>query len=251
MNEFEIDDKYKLVLKPGDGNIWDVLKDGELISHPEFLYKYYPLNVYSIDCLFRSYFYLSNPSQFNDPFDCNINLIETVEGIESMNTVVRNNYSTAGVCCLSQNIDNHLMWAHYTNNYDGFTLQFKDMQIESPLSDYKAYGLRPVIYTSSPKKVNSSEPYAHQYLFTTKLKHWEYESEWRIVTDLKDSKHREMYFVPENVTAIYVGHKVVDNNIGLYNLILDIQEQKYPNAIVYVVYPHSTELKLMFERVLN
>ena len=249
MKEFIIDDIYKFVAREGDGNIWDVYENGKKIENPNSLYKFYVLNAYSLDSLYRNYFYLANPSTFNDPFDCNVNIATDIKGIETLKTVQRNNYSSAGVCCLTETIDNHLLWAHYTNNYNGFALQFDEMKIETSLEEYKAYGLRPVIYPVKPKRVSTKEPYAHQYLFTTKLNHWKYEREWRIVTDLKND-NREMHYSISNLKGIYVGHKIVDNNLGLYKMLLEIQETKYPDASVYVVYPHPTDLKLEFEKVI-
>ncbi|PQJ32534.1 hypothetical protein BST92_11620 [Nonlabens arenilitoris] len=249
MKEFIIDDKYKFVERISEGNIWDVYKNENIIENPKSLYKFHSLDIFSLDSLFRGYFYLANPSSFNDPFDCNVNLVTPIKGVENLTTVQHNNYSSSGVCCLSETIDNHLLWAHYTNNYNGFALQFDEMEIETNLEEYRAFGLRPVIYPNKPKKVDVKKPYAHQYLFTTKLSHWEYEKEWRIITDLRND-NREMKYCNSNVKGIYIGHKVIDSKLGLYKMLLEIQESKYPNASVYIVYPHPTDLKLEFEKVI-
>ncbi len=250
MDEFIIDKVYTLVRSNPDRNVWDVYKDGKLIPHPEKLYKFYPLSSYSLDALYRHYFYLANPESFNDPFDCNINLLEGIVGKETLQTVKRNSFKSAGICCLSTTLDNHLMWAHYTNNYDGFAIEFKDMQVDIHREDFKQFALAPVTYPLQPPRVTTNKPYSHQYLFTTKLNHWKYENEWRIVTDL-NTDSREMYFVPNTVSSVYIGHKIPDNNPGLYKMILEILEAKYPDAAVYVVYPHPNDLKLEFEKVWN
>ena len=250
MNEFIVDKVYKMIQKTPDRNIWTVLKNNVEILHPEKFYKFYPINTYSLDCLFRNYFYLSNPGLFNDPFDCNVNLLDGIGSTESMTTVKRNNYSNAGISCLTETIDNHLMWAHYTNNYNGFVLEFEGMNVDIDKNDYKHFALAPVIYPEKPPKVKMEQPYTHQYLFTTKLKHWEYENEWRIVTQTH-SGNREMPFTANNVKGIYIGHKIPDENKGLYKMLLEIQELKYPNASIYVVYPHPNDLRLNFEKVWN
>ncbi|MBL7104692.1 MAG: DUF2971 domain-containing protein [Bacteroidales bacterium] len=250
MNEFIVDKEYKLVKNDPNRNVWDVYKNGELLPKADKLYKYYPLSTYSLDSLLRHYFFLSKPETFNDPFDCNINLLEEVEGKKKLETVTRNCFKNVGICCLSETIDNHLMWAHYTNNYNGFVLEFDDMQVDINKNDYKQFALSRVIYPSNPPRVKSELPFSHQYLFTTKLKHWEYEKEWRIVTDL-NTDNREMPFSTNVVTGIYIGHKVPDNNIGLYKMLLEIQELKFPKASIYVVYPHPNDLKLKFEKVWN
>ncbi|MEQ1734500.1 MAG: hypothetical protein ABL940_12560, partial [Bacteroidia bacterium] len=116
MNEFKIDNEYQLKLNPLT-NLWDTYQDGHLLpKNATRLFKYYFLNLHNIDCFLRSYFYLANPGDFNDPFDCNINLIKDTFNFDTITTVKRNSFNNLGVCSFSENIDNHLMWAHYTNN---------------------------------------------------------------------------------------------------------------------------------------
>ena len=250
MKEFVIDKIYKLVRKSPERNAWDVYKNENLITFPKKLYKFYPLNHFSLDTLFRRYFYLAKPGTFNDPFDCNINLLKNIKGSEIMQTVQRNNIKNVGICCLSETLDNHLMWAHYTNNYEGFAIEFNDIKVDINKSDFKQFAIAPVIYPSKPPRVESNMPYSLQYFLTTKLRHWEYEKEWRIIADL-NADNREMKIVHETVTGIYIGHKIPDDNPGLYKMILEIQESKYPKASIYVVYPHNNNLKLEFEKVWN
>lgn len=250
MVEFKIDNIYKLVQDNPERNVWSVFKNNRKKTYPEKLYKFYTLSSYSLDALFRHYFYLANPETFNDPFDCNIHLLEGVEGEEILQSLKRNNFKNVGVCCLCETLDNHLMWAHYANNYDGFVIEFKEIQVDISKQDYKQFALSPVIYPKQPPRVPINKSYSHQYLFTTKFNHWEYENEWRIVADL-NTDSREMQFVPNTVTGLYIGHKIPDNNPGLYKMILKIQESKYPDASIYVVYPHPNDLKLKFEKVWN
>ena len=73
MDTFRIDDKQELTLINGR---WVLHKNGVAQNTiPNSLYKYYPLTEYSLDALEKAYFYLNNPKDFNDPFDCNYNLI--------------------------------------------------------------------------------------------------------------------------------------------------------------------------------
>ena len=73
MKKFKIDSITEVILVNND---WVVLENGTpQASMPRSLYKYFSLNNFSIDNLQNDYIYLSNPKDFNDPFDCNRNLI--------------------------------------------------------------------------------------------------------------------------------------------------------------------------------
>ena len=248
MKEFKIDNEYNLKLN--EDGIWDTFQNGNKLPHeyPD-LYKFYSLNIYNIDSLLRNYFYLAKPSDFNDPFDCNINLIENNKAYENLKTVKRNVLSNVGISSLTEIIDSPLMWAHYTSNYKGFALNFGN-RIDILLREhfFSKYTITRVIYPEKPVRIKESYPFAQNYLMTTKFKHWQYEKEWRIICDLKD-KHRELEYVPELVKGLYIGHNIPDENPTAFSLLLEIHELRFPKTPIYVVYPHPTELKLNFEKV--
>lgn len=255
MKEFEIDQEFKIVHNSDTGH-WDYHKNQQSLSkEADVLYKFYSLNINNLDALFNNYFYLSNPGDFNDPFDCNINLIENNDTNEMKKLQIpqRNKYGNIGVSSFSETIDNHLMWAHYTNNYQGFALKFKgnNIQVFPQKGQLKRQTLTRVIYPSILKPIKREFPFAQHYILTNKLNHWSYEKEWRIIAELDESKNRILYYEPKTVEAIFVGHKLIDNNESAYRLILGIHAERFPNVPVYVVYPHKTELKLYFEKVLN
>jgi hypothetical protein len=255
MKEFEIDDEYKIVFN-NDTEHWDYhLNSQPLPKTVDLLYKFYGLNINNLDSLLNNYFYLSNPGDFNDPFDCNINLIENNDlfEIDKLNIVQRNKYGNIGVCSFSETIDNHLMWAHYTNNYQGFALKFKgdNIKVLPQLNQFKKQTLTRVIYPSSLKLIKREYSFAQHYVFTNKLKHWSYEKEWRIIAELGDTMNRILYYEPKSVEALFVGHKLIDYNESAYRLILGIHSMRFPDIPIFVVYPHKKELKLFFEKVLN
>ena len=144
------------------------------------------------------------------------------------------------------------MWAHYTNNYNGFALEFNGNEIDVNFNHelFTKHTLTRVLYPNNPSKILHNYPFAQHYVFTTKMKHWSYEKEWRIIIELI-SDDRNLEYIPEIVKGIYIGHNIPDNNKSAYNLLLEIQEIRFPKVPLYVVYPHPTELKLEFERVWN
>ena len=102
MEKFTIDKEYELKINKETGH-WDTFKNGSILSKTaNKLYKFYSLELYNIEALLNHYFYLSNPGDFNDPFDCNVNLVEDIEGTEKLETVTRNRYRNVGITSFSE-----------------------------------------------------------------------------------------------------------------------------------------------------
>lgn len=254
MKEFDLDDEYKMIFNDSTG-VYDYYKNGELLSKSaEKLFKYYSLNINNIDALLNNYFHLSNPATFNDPFDCNVNLVSDIdEKFTNIETVKRNNIENIGITSFSETINNHLMWAHYTNNYNGFAIEFKgtEVTVNKVKDRFEKFALTKVFYTKEMRRIKKDYPFAMHYVLATKMKHWEYEKEWRIICQLKKDDDRVLYYYPEKVKAIYFGHRLIDESKSAYRLLLEICEIRFPRTPIYVVYPHPTDIKLFFERVLN
>ena len=169
------------------------------------------MNINSVDCLLNQYLYLADPSSFNDPFDCNLNLARN-NGSEAMNIKAkRNNITNIGVYCFSETIDDPLMWAHYTDQYHGFAIGFNraNFTVHMSKSDFSKHTLTKVIYPNQPPQIDEDYPFAQHYLLSTKFKRWAYEKEWRLIATI-DSRFRKVYFDVESITGIYVGHELAD-----------------------------------------
>lgn len=125
---------------------------------------------------------------------------------------------TSGVLCLSENENNHLMWAHYADSHKGMLLEFDCSHIYFNL--YSRF--LKVCYSSERVYFdpNQDSP-AHFEDFSlnvvrTKYISWSYESEWRgayplghcekVITD----KGETLYFThipPDLITRIVLGEK--------------------------------------------
>ena len=123
------------------------------------LYKYLPFNAGSLKILSEGTIKFSKPSEFNDPFDCgpdheSNNLEEFIESrpdlvakVEQMNNILPENVNyekaamlerlktaiesgefgqkasdSIGICCLTRDPLNLLMWAHYAHDHSGFVV---------------------------------------------------------------------------------------------------------------------------------
>jgi len=182
--------------------------------------------------------------------DCNWNIVSDIETSPDYNSAKRNSYKNIGICSFSEVLDDPVMWAHYTNSYNGYVLKFKGDNIEAFWDQnlFEKYTLTRVIYPDQPKQIKTSFPFAQHYVLSTKFKRWSYEKEWRAIIQLA-SNGRKLTIDKSSIEAIYIGHEIVDKNDSGYSILNSIIDSYYPELPVYIVYPHPTKLELMFEKV--
>ena len=178
-------------------------------SYPEFLFKFYPINEYSIDALINNYLFAANPVSFNDPFDCPIQLWDEKIFrqpllIDSFNPLFRDIwednpdenkekffsfvYGFTGIICLNNpRVKNQdLMWGYYSNQ-QGFTISFNSDEL------IKSWGLPfPIEYLDKDqldrffidsmkrKELIELTPIILRWT-TQKNKKWDKENEWRFL----------------------------------------------------------------------
>jgi len=157
--------------------------------------------------------WFSSPKQFNDPFDCNISLLdfkpdraiitEIINDKVPANRAIRRkeimknrrsphrivNQATeqvqklfyqSGVCCFSAVNENILMWSHYADNHSGICLGFDQAIAETAtLASW-------VDYQTKFSTINfwRGEGQAIAHLLFTKAHDWHYEQEIRLTKTL-------------------------------------------------------------------
>lgn len=123
---------------------------------PQYVFRMRTVNRYLFDSLINGEMWFSNPSDFNDPFDCDINMqiqnssqekiqnyfdkylvnhfgITELKGINKnritreefekfINIVAKKVAKRKGVACFMSNCENLLMWAHYADSHKGISL---------------------------------------------------------------------------------------------------------------------------------
>jgi hypothetical protein len=195
------------------------------------LYKYLPFNEGSLKILTEGTIKFTKPSDFNDPFDCdpehdaeNIDkyletrpdIIEKVLKIRNakckdsskerkamktrLKIAIENGHfgqeasNDVGICSLTRNPLNLLMWAHYALNHTGFVVEF-EIPLESfyPAEEEIKYfewlipqvvqyeKTKPVVYFDDDKNTKMSKQ------FLVKGKDWEYEKEERVIDYIRKS----------------------------------------------------------------
>lgn len=215
----------------------------------KILYKYSAFDCRSLSLFKNKEIYFSDPKHLNDPVDCQIGIsgalkhaIKTVEkeepglkekleavlgtlsGLEKTYDKIENDVKRAGVFSLSADENNVLLWSHYADSHEGFSIGFSP----SPaLAQYnkstKIVGMNSVGYSNDNPFVEyfvefarcAQPPEWEQFWmvlfsigFTHKSTPWAYEKEWRII------KHRsgKLKFDASEICVVIFGLKMKEKN---------------------------------------
>jgi hypothetical protein len=195
-----------------DGNGFEIIPN-EPFEKPKILSKLYSLSQFSIDALINQYVYATHPSQLNDIFDCNEQLldfddIETIriflkdwipeeklnglikEEFVNLKTCVQRHfreisYKKWGVFSMTGNPNNILMWSYYCN-HNGFCIDFDISKFP-----FTFYGPFPINYQQSLEALSIKRIGVEiGVLAQCNLKDeiWKHENEWRLMIASPDGK---------------------------------------------------------------
>ncbi|WP_027878772.1 DUF2971 domain-containing protein [Mesoflavibacter zeaxanthinifaciens] len=254
-NSFSID-------KIGYYNSKVFLNEKELKT-PEKLYKFYGTSKYTLEALKNQYLHFSSPRDFNDPFDCMTNresyIMKGGKGIaEHRNSI--------GICCFALTNENPLMWGHYTNNYQGICIKFKNnkllknenVAIKSHVSYLKDYQpandelcqrLREIdefeISQSDKDFIKKISTMLFEYCW--KYYDWKYEKEYRAISFGNLGFNRKLSFEIEDVEEIYIGNRLEKKNPVFYKELISILKNNYSEVRLFKVKPNPLVVKLEFE----
>jgi tetratricopeptide (TPR) repeat protein len=89
----------------------------------QIYYKYKAINKYTLQMLIDDYLYFSDINTLNDPFDCR--LIYEYNKIPIFKEVFKKEGIPKIMSLSKSNINNVLLWSHYTNNHQGICIGYK------------------------------------------------------------------------------------------------------------------------------
>lgn len=190
-------------------------KDLSLFRKPQRLYMYFRAESV-LRFLEHHSLKLSDPTQFNDPFDCKVDYNRSLqptgfldahpnaEHLNEWNIISLDNkhfdtISSYGISCFTTDADNILMWAYYAEGQKGVCVEFDTSKDPVFFKD-----LHKVIYSEQLgciKRENGEWSYMDVY--TTKLGCWEHEKEWRVI---KPNMANTFFPIkPQAITGIIFG----------------------------------------------
>jgi hypothetical protein len=226
--------------------------------------------------------WLATPASFNDPFDGQADYEIPIRGYDLRQTLVRrvrqlmgltskqaNEFVTSdmvarperlvamlranhnrllsdlGVCAMSTEPANPLMWAHYTGEHRGVCLQFRVAH------DLSALMAHPVEYSDTyPVIRNAFDSGDRRDDLATLLRkstEWEYEQEWRILKP--GLPNVALKVAPQALTAVILGLRCTDERAYVLGMI-DERERRYGiRPKIYDAFPAPREYRVRFRRV--
>lgn len=145
--------------------------------------------------------------------------------VKKLNQATEDLLNTTGVCCMSEDPENILMWSHYSNGHKGICLIFK---LESRIPFFRE--IHPVYYQSNYPNINfvtDDENTMLKFSILTKSNHWSYEKEWRII---KPKEGRKIITFPEEIlVGVILGCKILEEDKK--QVIEWSRSRKYPPKI--------------------
>ena len=256
MNKEDYANKMKQLKEGKTDEAMDILNEIiDNIEIPEKLYRYRPLNLYTIDEIIKQHVFLSNPN-IDDLFDTSIvSNGDEAEGIlaaytfakycrnespemdksfkfytsyfENLNEKMRENIK---ITCFTESNTNVPMWQYYADKHTGVCLEYSICKDDCGDNTY----FLPVIYTNDynkyfPYDLMEKEKIVSILCSVLKMQEWKFEKEWRIVSLDNEKENKEQY-VNVKITGIYCGvnmpEPIKSVLIGLIDKRIPIYEMK-------------------------
>ena len=182
----------------------------------------------------------SDPTTFNDPFDCNEKLLKfnfdesfsdelikqnqmglsrlerrklkrEFNNPENIKRILNSEKRKYKISCFSKYYDEVLLWSHYADKHKGICIGFN-----FPYKYDEKFILCPVKYINEIKPIDGMSDTLRiiMYWLTTKSKRWEYEQEIRAIckNEIK-SENEYIKYDPKYINEIIFGCNVTDSEL--------------------------------------
>ncbi|MBL4668263.1 MAG: DUF2971 domain-containing protein [Flavobacteriales bacterium] len=177
----------------------------------------------------KNYFWAASSEKLNDPCETMTNsdkfikqtgFISKLMGVKSEKDLnfLHENYRNVlsfdkkmGIYSLSQNYNDELLWAHYGNSHRGFCIEYDFNRLIESYSLNNAYNFQ-VKYNDKITEIGVSDAVLNKNnrlimkMSGYKSKRWEYENEYRIITN----NFGEHHYYYNAVKSIYFGLRISD-----------------------------------------
>lgn len=213
------------------------------------LYKFAPINKYSLLGLANRTFYCAKPSSFNDPYEFEFNEkvcsdaylehariehgtvtvseFSASELREQLREAIKEKIDSFGVVCLSERDDSPLMWGHYAQSQKGMCLEFSVAEDDNSVFPVCYCEALPILDDPSSSlwsRRNALKP------LVTKHVDWSYERERRI---LREEGGRSFNY-PESFKLLSVafGVRCSSEDIDLVKCVLSGTKVQFRQAFL-------------------
>jgi hypothetical protein len=177
------------------------------------IFKFKRIDKNLLKSLVNSELYFARPARLNDPFDCRVNILSSLDNaisrtsgltrneLEQLRNIIsslnieklKTDLDSMGVCSFSLEFENTLMWSHYADNHHGVCLTYKFPKsfFDATANDILGivdvdYGVNPLSdwFLQKALKHISLEEFIRNLIkkaLTVKAELWKYEKEVRIL----------------------------------------------------------------------
>jgi hypothetical protein len=148
-----------------------------------------------------------------------------------------------GIVCFSENPDSLLMWGHYTNSHQGFVVEFDPNHSFFAPEDFGK-----ILYSTDRPIAEASQNWKSWKMLLTKSAEWRYESEYRLIKQLKTlnrAKRRdgnEKYCIdlpPDAVRAVYFGCKILQK--AQAEILTDLKADGWKHISKFAMRRHDSQ----------
>ncbi len=235
------------IIKIGDKNIRSSIEYNPRPNSPKNLFKYHACNEHSLSALKENEIWASNPSSFNDPFDCSpqlwegrlfpfgeikeilklVLLSEQVDSCKNNNQLRELFFNTIkdfiGIYCLNEGRNEELFWAYYGDDHKGIKIKYKQKILSRfwETAPLKLEYLELDELINQRMKVNRNLSRNFHKIFpqlirwvTVKKKTWVHESEWRYIfwVSPSDQESRKQRYPRNAIKSITLGYKFFESS---------------------------------------
>ena len=177
-------------------------------KHPKYFYKFRGISNlrWLIDIIMRQRLYAARYDELNDPMEGYF-LFDKNTSKEIRQFLAEKRKST-GICSLSKNYKNTLMWSFYAEDHKGVCIELAvTTNLWQPIK----------ISYSNKLPTLSGDPDKFLNLLSCKSKHWEYEEEVRFIRTFDSvKKMNSSRFVSIYINKIYLGYKMAPKEVSYF-----------------------------------
>jgi len=204
-----------------DNNLLE--KEAQKKKNPEYLYKFRSFESleFLLDIILNERLYCSLYTNLNDPFEgMFVSIVNSFRSLRpgpprpyNMIPIKEKKYksidefpfdlSGSRICSLSSDCNDVRLWAHYADSHRGIAIQIKFLDLDSSLREVLYSENFPEFDGRNTKNLDVND------ILTCKTKHWQYESEYRIIN------RQEFFSIKGRISAVYLGPRVEDKRRDL------------------------------------